>query len=111
MSTAWAKWNEYAKLYFPDYAVSPFPTDYAALLRSKSDPSDTFIINTTIIAALSKQYNKGFDDGYADAQDERNFNNINDGDTDVYRDGLVEETDPLDDEIPYYDTPVRPIPL
>lgn len=106
MSTAWAKWNEYAKLYFPDYAVSPFPTDYAALLRSKSDPSDTFIINTTIITALSKQYNKGFDDGYADATDERNFNNISEGDIDVYGDGLAEEAGELVDEIPFPTTKV-----
>ena len=101
LSTALAKWNEYTKLYFPDYVVDPAPTDYAALLRHKADPSVTFVINMTIITALSKQYNKGFDDGYADASDERDFNNINDGDTDVYRDGLAEEVGELVDEIPF----------
>lgn len=101
LSTALAKWNEYTKLYFPDYVVDPAPTDYAALLRHKADPSVTFVINMTIITALSKQYNKGFDDGYADATDERNFNNISEGDIDVYRDGLAEEVGELVDEIPF----------
>lgn len=101
MNTASAKWTEYTKLYFPDYAVDPFPTENAALLRSKSDPSDTFIINTHIITALSQQYNRGFDDGYADATDERDYSNINDGDMDVYRDGLAEEAGELVDEIPF----------
>jgi len=106
LSTALAKWNEYTKLYFPDYVVDPAPTDYAAPLRHKADPSVTFVINMTIITALSKQYNKGFDDGYADASDERDFNNINDGEVDVYRDGLAEEVGELVDEIPFPTTKV-----
>lgn len=101
-----AKWNEYCKLYFPDYVVDPFPTHDAALLRSKSDPHDTFVLNNRIVAKLAEQYNRGFDDGYADAQDERDFNNINDGDTDVYRDGLVQAADELADEIPFLNAKV-----
>lgn len=111
MSTASAKWIEYAKLCFPDYAVDPCPTENAALLRSKSDPSDTFAINTHIITALSRQYNKGFDDGYADAQDAQRLKQYDDGDTDVFRDHVQETMDEVDDEIPVFSTPPREIPF
>lgn len=63
------KWEEYCKLYFPEFRVDPFPTEDAALLRRIGDDSETMVINTRIITALSQQYNRGYEDAQADAGD------------------------------------------
>jgi hypothetical protein len=61
-----AAWVEFVKLYFPDYAVDN-STETAALLRSRSNPNDIFTINPQILAVLSKTYQRGYEDGMADA--------------------------------------------
>lgn len=67
MSSARRKWEEYCKLYFRGFRVDPFPTEDAALLRRIGDDSETLVINTRIITALSQQYNRGYEDGHDDA--------------------------------------------
>lgn len=105
-----AKWNEYCKLYFPDYSVlESAPT--SARLMSNRNPEDQVILNDAVISALSGQYNRGFDDGYADAREEydnRDFSNMDEGDASVYRDQHVHEgpecvRGTLADEIPFAD--------
>lgn len=60
-------WVEFAKLYFPDYDVDNC-TETAALLRSRSNPSDIFTINPQILGALSKTYQRGYEDAMEDSE-------------------------------------------